>query len=171
MSTFIAFLRGINVGGNTIIPMAELKTICMGIGFENVRTYIQSGNVIFTSKLAEDALVKQLEDALHKTMQKEITVVIRTAQELNSIISRNPFSDATPSLVGVVLLTAPVPKDAFESLTGPGGEEIVISEREIYIYYPNGMGKTKLKLPKIAQKGTVRNINSITKISALCQDI
>jgi uncharacterized protein (DUF1697 family) len=169
METYIAFLRGINVGGNAIIPMAELKTICTDIGFENVRTFIQSGNVIFGSKLGEDVLIKQLEGALYKTLQKEITVVIRTAKELSSMVTRNPFPDAKPSLVGVVLLTTPIPKDAFKSVIAPGGEEIEISEREIYIYYPTGMGSSKLKLPKTAQNGTVRNINTITKIEALCQ--
>jgi len=164
--TYVAFLRGINVGGNRVLPMAELKLICNGIGFKNVRTYIQSGNVIFESDLPEEALTKNLEQALYSREQKQINVIIRTVMELESIISSNPFPDAKLSRVGVMFFTDPVPADLLKGFKIQGSEEIVISRREIYIYYPLGMGRSKLKLP-LMQPGTVRNINTITKIAEL----
>lgn len=170
METYIAFLRGINVGGNNILPMSELKSICTNIGFKNVRTYIQSGNVIFESGLSENEVIKQFESALYLARQKDIAVIIRTAKELNAVISRNPFPDAKPSWVGVTLFTAPLPGDMLKSIQNIVDEEIVISEREIYVYYPSGMGLSKLKFPNIRQKGTARNINTLTKIAELCQN-
>lgn len=101
MKTYIAFLRGINVGGNTILPMSELKSLCTGIGLINVRTYIQSGNVIFESELSEKVLTHNLEQVLQTSKQKHIPVVIRTVKELESVISGNPFSNAKPDKVGV----------------------------------------------------------------------
>lgn len=166
METYIAFLRGINVGGNTSFPMTELRTICNDIGFTNVRTYIQSGNVIFESEHAEKVLIEKLEQALSERTQKKIPVMIRTAEDLRSVLSSNPFPDAKPDQVGVMFFVNPVPTDLVEGLTISGPEEIVLSEREIYIHFPNGMGRSKLKLP-FAQQGTVRNINTISKIAGL----
>jgi uncharacterized protein (DUF1697 family) len=167
METHIAFLRGINVGGNTMLPMSELKSTCNDIGFKKVRTYIQSGNVIFESELSEEMLVKKLERALQASKQQYIPVVIRTTKELESVISCNPFPNAKPAQVGVMFFANPVPKDILKDITIPGSEEVEISGREIYIHYPNGMGRSKLKLPKMPQKGTVRNINTVTKLAEL----
>ena len=167
MDTYIAFLRGINVGGTTRLPMAELKLICSGLGFKNVRTYLNSGNVIFKSELSEEILVKKIEQALYARKQKHISVIIRTSKDLESLVSCNPFPNAKPAQVGIMFFEDPVPKDVLESITIPGPEEVKISGREIYIHYPNGMGHSKLKLPKMSQSGTVRNINTVTKLAEL----
>jgi uncharacterized protein (DUF1697 family) len=169
MKTYIAFLRGINVGGNTSLPMAELRAVCTDIGFGNVRTYIQSGNVIFESEFPEEILIKKLEQALHVKEQKHIPVIIRTAREIESVISRNPFPDAKPSQVGVMFFVDPVPKDLLKDVTITGPEEVEIFGREIYIHFPNGMDRSKLKLP-LVQQGTVRNINTITKLVELSRE-
>jgi uncharacterized protein (DUF1697 family) len=165
--TYIAFLRGINVGGATKLPMAELKSICKDIGFQNVRTYLNSGNVIFESELSEELLIKNLEHALYSEKQKHISVIIRTAKDLESVKSGNPFPNAKPAQVGVMFFADKVPKDAIKAITIPGPEEIKISGREIYIHYPNGMGRSKLKLPKMSRNGTVRNINTVTRLAEL----
>lgn len=161
MKTYIAFLRGVNVGGNTALPMARLKSICQDIGFENVRTYIRSGNVLFESELSEEMLVEKLEDALYISEQKHIPVIIRSGNELENILNRNPFANANPSQVGVMFFADSIPKNLLEGLTIPGPEELEISRQEIYIHFPNGMGRSKLKLPKT---GTMRNINTITRL-------
>ena len=171
METHIAFLRGINVGGNNMLSMSELKSICNDIGFKNVRTYIQSGNVIFESELSEEMLVKGLERALQASKQKHIPVVIRTAKELESVISCNPFPNAKPEQVGIMFFSDPIPNDGLKDLTLSGPEEVEISGREIYIHYPNGMRQSKLELPKMIQKGTVRNINTITKLAEMSRDL
>ncbi len=167
MKSYIAFLRGINVNGNTGLSMTRLKSICEEIGYKNVRTYIRSGNVLFCSELSGEMVVKKLEDALYESKQKHITVIIRTRKELETIITSNPFPKANPSQVGVMFFTNPVTQDLLKDVIIPGPEEVKISGREIYIHYPNGMGHSKLKLPKMNQRGTVRNINTITKLVEL----
>lgn len=167
MKMFVALLRGINVGGNNILHMAELKSICEQIQFQNVHTYIQSGNVIFESALTEAKVWKKLEDALESRMDKPIAINIRSIDDLDLIISNNPFPMFNPSQVGVLFLKQRVPVDMLKSLKIPGGEQVKLSGREIYIYYPDGMGHSKLKFPKTAESGTIRNINTVSKLAEL----
>ena len=151
-----------------MLPMNELRTLCEKLGLEEVRTYIQSGNVILESPLAEEALTKQLETALEKKMGKRIPVALRTVDELYELLKKNPFQKAEPARVGVMFFAKPVKKDFLDGVSTSTGEEVKVGKREIYIYYPNGMGRSKLKLPKDAQDGTVRNINTVRKLIELC---
>lgn len=92
MNRYVAFLRGINVGGRKLIKMDELVRIFTSAGFKNVRTYIQCGNVFFESRSANKAaLAKKIEKALRQTLGYEVTVVLRTLSELESMVARNPF--------------------------------------------------------------------------------
>jgi uncharacterized protein (DUF1697 family) len=168
LNTYICFLRGINVGGRSMLPMNELRTLCEKLGFEGVRTYIQSGNVILESPLAEEALTKQLETALEKKMGKHIPVALRTVDELSEVLKKNPFQKAEPARVGVMFFAKPVKKDFLDGVSTSTGEEVKVGKREIYIHYPNGMGRSKLKLPRDAEDGTVRNINTVRKLIELC---
>jgi len=170
MKKYVALLRGINVGGNTILPMSELRSICEDIGFQNVRTYIQSGNILFESEHSEEKLVKELEEALYQEKERNIPVIMRAAADLDSVIAHNPFPDANPSQVGVTFYSDPVPKGTLEEITTPGREEVKINGRELYVHYPDGIGRSKLKLPKQAQGGTMRNINTINKLAALSKE-
>lgn len=154
------------MGGHGKLPMAELKSLCENIGFKNVRTYIQSGNVIFESDLAEKKLTEILGQALHTKMQKSVPVVIRTVEEMASVIASNPFPEAIPSQVGVMFFPDNVQKDLLDNLVITGREKVKISGREIYIHYPDGMGRSKLKLPA-QSKGTVRNINTVSKLAGM----
>lgn len=165
---YIALLRWINVGGNSILPMAELKSICESIGFKNVFTFIQSGNVIFESDFSEDKLIKNLEEALFSRNQKQITIIIRTASELEKVLSGNPFIEANPAQVGVMFFVHPLPKDFLKDFVIKWPEQIKVSGRELYIHYPNGMWQSKLKIP-LSKIWTVRNINTISKLVKLSQ--
>jgi uncharacterized protein (DUF1697 family) len=100
-------------------------------------------------------------------MQNKVAVIVRTAGEMEAVPARNPFPDANPSQVGVLFLANPVPGDILDNFDFFGPEEIVVSGRELYIHFPNGMGQTKLKLPKALEQGTVRNINTIKKLVGL----
>lgn len=164
----VAFLRGVNVGGNGLIRMSELAALCANLGFKEVRTYIQSGNVIFKSKASEEELIDQLENALFKKMSTPISVIIRTTGELDQILKSCPFPNAEPAKVGVILLKELAQKNFPSEVSSTTGEEVIVGKREIYIHYPNGMGRSKLKLPPQAKQGTVRNINTLQKIWALC---
>jgi uncharacterized protein (DUF1697 family) len=171
MQTFVALLRGINVGGNNILPMTELKALCEKAGFKNVRTYIQSGNVIFESKIAEDKVVSKIESGLKKRLQNPVSVIVRTIEELENILSNNPFPEANPAQVGVLFLGQKVKQSLLEGFSKGGPEEIVLGDREVYIHFPIGMGKSKLKFPKEAKNGTVRNINTVKKLAELGKKI
>jgi len=164
MSVFIALLRAINVGGTGMLPMKALAALCADLGFGKVRTYIQSGNVVFESSLSEDGVQAGLEQALAEKMGKRIDVVVRTARELRSVLEANPFPDAPPAKVAVVFRSAPVPKGLLDTLVIPGREEVRAGGRELYIHYPDGMGRSRLKLPPSMGATTVRNINTVARL-------
>lgn len=169
MQTYIALLRGINVGGSGLLAMKDLVALCGDLGFTAARTYIQSGNAIFQSRLAEDAVRKKLEAALETRMGKKIDVMVRTPAELRSVLEKNPFPDREPAKVAVAfLLKAPL-KDALRDLKTPGGEQVRPGKREVYVYYPDGQGRSKLKLPLGGAATTVRNINTVGKLAELAE--
>jgi uncharacterized protein (DUF1697 family) len=170
MNTHIAFLRGINVGGNTMLSMKDLAAICTRTGFENVRTYLNSGNVIFQSPLPEAELQMALETALSGKTGKEIGVVIRSPGDLERVVKGNPFPEAIPSQVGVLLVAEPVAEDILAEFVIPGREEVVPGGREVYVHYPDGMGRSKLKWPFSLRGGTMRNINTLAKLVGLAAE-
>jgi len=170
LKRYVAFLRGINVGGNTLLPMNELRGLCDQLGLKEVSTYIQSGNVIFESGLSETTVIHKLEQALLTKRKKRIPVMLRTIEDLQKILTRNPFPKADPRQVGVMFFAEPLPKDFSSGISTPGQEEVILSSREAYIHYPDGMGRSKLKLPKVSEEGTVRNINTISKIIGIAAE-
>jgi uncharacterized protein (DUF1697 family) len=167
MPVFVGLLRAINVGGTGMLAMKELAGLCTGIGFENVRTYIQSGNVIFESELTEKRIQAELERMLAERMGKKIDVMVRTAAELRAILDANPFPDREPAKVAVLFSSKTIPKELIDELKAPGGEQLHAGKREIYIYYPVGLGKSKLRLPAKLGALTARNINTVGKLAAL----
>ena len=168
MTTYIALLRAINVGGTGKLPMKDLTALCADLGFDLVRTYIQSGNVVFESKLSEKTIRARLEKALTEKLGKQADVVVRTAAELKSVLKDNPFPQAEPAKVGVHFQSDRVDKSLLETVVAPGGEEVQLGKREIYIYFPDGMGRSKLKFS--AGVGTVRNMNTVAKLVAMATE-
>jgi uncharacterized protein (DUF1697 family) len=167
MTVFIALLRAVNVGGTGMLPMKDLAALCTKLGFENVRTYIQSGNVVFASRLSRTRVRESLEKALAAHMGKKVDVMLRDAAELGQVLKANPFPDAHPSRVTVAFCAEPVPKKLFDTVIIPANEQIVVGHQEIYVHYPDGMGRSKLKFPKTDGVATVRNINTVTKLVAM----
>jgi uncharacterized protein (DUF1697 family) len=165
MTTFIALLRAVNVGGTGKLSMQDLIELCTGLGLKKVRTYIQSGNVVFESRLSEKSVRTKLETALTEKLGKPADVVVRTAAEMRAVLNDNPFPQVEPAKVGVFFLTARVDKKLTDRIVAPTGEEVRPGERELYIHFPNGMGRSKLKIPDAV--GTVRNINTVAKLVAL----
>ncbi|MBY5583419.1 DUF1697 domain-containing protein [Rhizobium leguminosarum] len=166
MPVYIALLRAVNVGGTGPLPMAELKAICEGLGFSDVKTYIQSGNVLFRSDEAEKVVVERLDDALGKTMRKRPGVMVRSRKELDKIATDAPFPEAQPNFLLVYFLPEKAPGDALETMVAPDGEEAKLAGREIYVHYPNGSGRSKLKLPAL-KPGTSRNLNTVRKLAEM----
>lgn len=170
LQTHFAFLRGINVGRNTGVSMKDLVAICMHIGFKNVRTWLNSGNVIFESPLPETELQRALETALYKKTGKETGIIIRSLEELERVVKDNPFTDAAPSQVGVLLVTEPIAENILAEFVNTGREKVVPGRREVYVHYPDGMGRSKLKWPLSLKGGTMRNINSLSKLVGLVRE-
>lgn len=163
MTAYAALLRAINVGGTGKLPMSELRALCEELGFDDVKTYIQSGNVVFRSELSEARVKAALEEALAKKMGKPVAVLVRTHAELAKTLAHNPFPDASPSRVLVLFLDDKPPKGALDDVIAPGGEELSLHGRELFIHYPNGMGRSKLKVPFV-KDATSRNVNTLTKL-------
>lgn len=166
MPSYIALLRAVNVGGTGKLPMSELKAMCEEQGFEHVRTYIASGNVVFSSRQGEAAIKATLEKRLAAYAGKPVGVIVRTAKQLEMVLKSNPFPDAAPNWTVAIFLDDPPPKDALKTLGGRVDEEVRLGKREIYVSYGSGMGRSKLKIPAAAT-GTARNINTIAKLAEL----
>ena len=168
MTVYIALLRAVNVGGTGAIPMAELAGICESIGFTDVKTYIQSGNVLLRSGDKEQAVADLLDEALGKKFGKKPGVMVRSTAEMEEIAANAPFPDAKPGFLLVHFLPERAAANALEGMVAPDGEEAVVAGREIYVHYPIGSGKSKLKLPAL-KPGTSRNINTVRKLAEMAR--
>jgi len=166
MASYVALLRAVNVGGTGKLPMSELKAMCVAEGFERVRTYIASGNVVFSIDRAERDVKAALEKRLAAYAGKPVGVIMRTAQEMADVLAANPFPDAPPNWTVAIFLDAPPPADTLGTLRGRNDEEVRLGKREIYVAYGAGMGRSKLRIPAGAG-GTARNINTIAKLAEL----
>ena len=163
MKTYILLLRAVNVGGTGKLPMAELRVMCEAAGFQRVRTYIASGNVVMESADSEQQVKAALESRLERYAGKPVGVLVRTAPELAAVLAANPFPDAAPNRVVAIFLDKAPPADALEAVSGRSSEEIVLGKREIYVHYGDGMADSKLKIVA-AKAGSARNVNTIAKL-------
>ena len=174
MTTFIALLRGINVGGNKKIAMADLRALSERLGFQNVQTILQSGNLVFRSTKRSAADVeKQLQAALREHLAFDCEVIVRTAQEWDAIIAGNPFVKEAKDDPGHMLLMclrdAPS-KDAVNALRIGivGRERVEVRGRDAYFVYPDGVGTSKLTNAviekRLGTRGTARNWNTVRKL-------
>ena len=166
MAVFIAFLRAVNVGGTGKLTMSELRELCGNCGFTRVTTYIQSGNVVFSSGLDRSKVQLKLSSALQARMGGPVGVYVRTPAELDAIIRRNPFKQAAPNRLLVMFLDRAPPPRVLADLVIPGREEVRLVGREAFVQYPDGTGRSKLKLP-FARDATGRNLNTVRKVLAL----
>ena len=169
MTAYVALLRAVNVGGRKLI-MSDLKAIADEAGLENAKTFIASGNLMFTSKKSEAVVARLLEERLKAHMQAEVPVLVRTAAELEGVLKANPFADESGSKVAAIFLEDPPPKDALETADRIAGEKLALGAREIYVHDPNGMADSKLRLPAAAG-GTARNMNTVAKLAALAKEV
>jgi uncharacterized protein (DUF1697 family) len=146
--------------------MSDLKSICLDAGFSRVETYIASGNVIFESEDGWAEAKATLEAQLLASANRPIDVVVRTAQEMAAILNASPFRSADPKLSYVIFLNDPPPPDALRDVTGRSDEELHLGDREIFVLYPSGMGRSKLRIPA-ARSGTARNLNTVAKLAEI----
>ena len=170
MPTFVALLRGINVGAQKKIKMADLKQVYESLGYANVQTYVQSGNVVFdaSSGDANKAAAEQ-EAAIQKHFGFDVPVIVVSPAELASIVERNPFKGAKSEdhtkLLVTFLSDAPS-ADGIEALKAvPTNDELVVDGKAVYLHVPGGYGESKLSNTVVEKKlkvtGTTRNWRTI----------
>jgi len=170
VAAFIALLRAVNVGGTGKLPMTGLKSMCESLGFSGVKTYIASGNVVFTSRKSEAAVKKALEAKLESYAGKPVGVMIRTLAEMQAVLAENPFPKMAPNRTVAVFLDSKPPADTLKAVKGQKDEEIKLGRREIYIHYGNGMGQSKLVVPA-AKTGTARNMNTVAALVKMAAEL
>lgn len=166
MTTYVALLRAVNVGGTGKLPMADLKSLCAEAGFDKIQTYIASGNVVFESKEPAARVKSALESRLHAHAKKPIDVFVRTAAEMRAVLAANPFTTPEPKFVYAFFLNGKPPGHATTTVKHRADEEIHAGKRELYVYYPQGMGQSKLVIAA-AVRGTARNMNTVAKLVAM----
>jgi uncharacterized protein (DUF1697 family) len=169
MTAYIALLRAVNVLGTGKVKMTDLKAMCEAAGFRSVRTYIASGNVVFQSDKTEAHVKSTLEAALATYAGKHINVLVRTAAEIAAVLSRNPFSKMPGNRTVAFFLDGPPASDALQTVSKQDGEQLRLGQREIYVYYANGIGNSRIKIPA-AKDGTARNMNTIAKLAAMAAE-
>lgn len=166
MTSFVALLRAVNVGGTCKLPMADLKAMCEQAGFESVRTYIASGNVVFESGNTGAQVKAALEKLLAAYAGKPVGVMVRTGAEMARVLAANPFPNAAPNRTVAIFLDQAPPADTIARAGGRASEEIALGSREVYVHYGAGMADSKLTLP-VQKEGTARNMNTIARLAQM----
>jgi uncharacterized protein (DUF1697 family) len=172
MTVYVALLGGVNVGGRSL-KMDALRASAARCGFDDVSTFIQSGNVIFRSRLGAAAVTTRLHDAILEDSGIDTRIATRTAAQLREVAARNPLLDRSddPTKLSVTFLFDGVTPtlDALDP-AAYAPDEVVVLGREAYLHTPNGMGKSKL-VPVVTKKlgltGTTRNWRSTVKLAEL----
>ncbi len=148
--------------------MADLKAMCGEIGFQNVETYIASGNVVFNSAADIQTCKAKLEQRLALYFGKPVGVLLRTAQDLDAVLAANPFGDVPPNKVQVLFLESMTHPDMLRAVRNQTDEKLHLANREIIIAYPKGMGQSRLVIDA-AKTGTGRNINTVQALAAMAK--
>jgi len=181
MTVVISMLRGVNVGGHNKIKMEALRALYESMKLREAQTYVQSGNVIFRTDERDIALLtKRIEDGIEREFGFRPNVILRTAAEMREVIARNPFAKRRgiePSKLLVTFLGSDPGAEAREKILQIkcDPEELRIEGRELYIYFPNGIGRSKLSWAGLEKTlktpGTARNWNSVTKMLEMAENL
>ena len=180
MTTIIALLRGVNVGGHHMIKMDVLRALCESLGHCDVQTYVQSGNIVFLTKERDVAKVAaKIEDAIEKKHGFRPDIVVRTTAEMREVVAKNPFAKRKDIEPGKLIVTFLADQPGAETKKAvlalkPDPEEIRLNGRELYIYFPDGQGRSKL-VPILSRAmknaGTARNWNTVLKLLEMAEKL
>lgn len=178
MARQIALLRGINVGSHKRVAMGRLRELLAAAGYGDVRTYLQSGNVVLTSPAAPERLQRELEELIAEEIGLETRVLVRTRDELADVIERDPLAGVAdnPKRYQVSFLSAEPDPGVVRELgrVDVEPERFVVSGREIYTWHPDGIQRSKLTTvlsdKRLGVTATARNWNTVTKLLALADE-
>lgn len=181
MPVLISMLRGVNLGPHNRIKMDELRALYESLKLEGARTYIQSGNIIFrTREKNSPALAKKIQSAIERKFGFAPPVILRTAAEMREALASNPFAkrrDIDPPKLLITFLAAEPGAEAQAGLVKfkDYPEEVKLKGRELYIYFPNGAGKSKLPWSQVEKflktTGTARNLNSVAEMLKIAEEV
>ncbi len=174
MPAFVSLLRAINVGGHQQIKMDVLRSLCRELGFERIQTYIQSGNVVFwNDEESHAAIAKRLAKSIEKAVGFAPEVIVRSRSELETLVERNPFADRKDWAHNKLLVTFFDQDPIAEAVSDVNAmklppEEFRVLHREMYVYYPEGAGRSKFPAARISKllkvSGTARNWSTVLKL-------
>lgn len=180
MTVVVTMLRGVNVGGHQKLTNPTLTDVCERAGFSAVRTYLQSGNVVVrASERSAARVAAKIESGLREVAGLSVDVLVRTTAEMRAVVQNNPLATAgrLPNRLHVVFLggvPAPAAVGALQDVCA-GGEEIALRGRELYAYFPEGMGRSKLASSfterKLGVACTARNWNTVTALCELAEEM
>ena len=175
MATYVAFLRGVNLGPNNKISMSALRAMAEDRGYTDVATYINSGNLIISSSKKAATVEREISNAIKDTFGRPIDVTVRTPAQLKKILAENPYPDGNPSQVTVAFLTKAPPANAQDKVAAVATdhEPFTFAGQDVYVNYSQGIGKSKLAerfSDIIGVSSTVRNIRTVERVLALCGD-
>ena len=166
---WVALLRAVNVGGTGKVPMAALREHLGTRGFADVTTYIQSGNVVLSAGTFDDdpvAVARGVEETIAEHFGHRTDVLVRSAAQMQSVLAANPYGDADPAKVGVQFCTAEVSAEAVEWMRAKASEneQVVAIGTELYVFFGDGMGRSRLGTARTGVVGTMRNLRTVTKL-------
>jgi uncharacterized protein (DUF1697 family) len=174
-STYVVLLRGINIGPRNRIAMPELRELLEGAGFDDVRTYVQSGNVVLSSTRSTEGVRREVERLIRERFGLDIAVVVRTRAEIAAVVRRNPLGDVAknPKRYQVTFLAGKLERPVVEKLEAAAApsERFVVAGREVYAWTPDGIARSKLWAmlagPRLGVSATARNWTTVTKLLEL----
>ena len=176
MAIYVGLLRAINLGSVNKISMPALRTMLEDLGYANVGTYVQSGNVVFDApRTSQPSLSSAIERAVSSTFGHDISVIIRKGSDLERVVRDNPFAaeDVPPSALHVVFLAQRAPAKAVTALDPERWlpDKFEVRGPEVYLFLPNGMGRSKMSIAYFEKalgiRGTARNWNTVNKLREL----
>ena len=173
MTRVIALLRGINLGPHNRIAMADLREALEHTGYADVRTHLQSGNVVLTADQAPDKVARAVEGAIAERFGLDVPVIVRTAAEMQAVVAADPLGDVAtkPSWRFVVFLAEEPDPAALDAIAQEdlGSERIVAVRRELHVWCPEGVRKSRaMKLVnRVAPGATFRNWNTVTRLAEM----
>ena len=174
MKTYIVLLRGINVSGKNKLPMADLRELLSKLNFQNVQTYIQSGNIILESDKTKKQICAIIKEGIHTRFGYDVPVIIRTIAEWKKVIATYPFPTNNTKIVAFVFLNQKTSETKIE-VKGIKDDEYLIDNDKIYIYCPSGFANTKISNNMFERKlkvtATTRNYNTTLKLLELAKDL
>jgi uncharacterized protein (DUF1697 family) len=179
MSIYVALLRGINVSGQRKVPMARLRALCEALGYTDVTTYLQSGNVVFRApRRSTTALASALEERIAAELGFDVPVLVRTEQALRAVATANPLLDGSidPASLHVVFLDGRPSTTALDAIDAArfAPDRFAARGSEIYLSCPNGYGRTKLTNTfferQLDTRATTRNWKTVTNLVGLTQE-